>query len=133
MKNLNSTSDQDWRPRCQQRLGFTLIELMVVIAIIAILASMLLPALAKSKQKAHAIACVNNLKQLTLCWIMYAHDNDDKLIRTYIERWPGWDPNATWVLGWIATLPDATNVTLLQRGQLWPYNTSLGIYRDPAE
>src|SRR5213592_3760252 len=100
MKNLNSTSDQDWRPRCQQRLGFTLIELMVVIAIIAILASMLLPALAKAKQKAHAVACLNNLKQLTLCWIMYAHDSDDKLIRNYLPGWPGWDdkdPNATWV------------------------------------
>jgi prepilin-type N-terminal cleavage/methylation domain-containing protein/prepilin-type processing-associated H-X9-DG protein len=60
--------------------GFTLIELLVVISVIAVLMAILMPALKRAREQGQRAVCLSTLKQLTLCWIMYADDNDDKLV-----------------------------------------------------
>jgi len=73
-------------PSCFRRLRFTLIELLVVVAIIAVLASMLLPALGKARQKAKMIACANKQRQIATSMFFYSGDSDDWFPPMYLGR-----------------------------------------------
>lgn len=113
------------------RSAFTLIELLVVIAIIAILAVMLLPALSKAKAKALVTTCLNNQKQLTLAWLMYAGDHEEKLIVNDPNLGPG---SQSWIRGYMNdNNPESTNKALIKLGALYQYNDSTEIYRCPAD
>ena len=115
------------------RSAFTLIELLVVVAIIAILASIFLPALGAAKSKAWRTVCINNIKQVMLAESLYFPDNND-----YVP-WPNWagGPSAN-AQGW-AYNPAALNQigpgrqVGPQSGLLWPYTKNARVFLCPVD
>ncbi|TAK93425.1 MAG: prepilin-type cleavage/methylation domain-containing protein [Verrucomicrobia bacterium] len=117
-----------------------MVELLVVIAMIAILAALLLPALVKARAKAQAIACLSNTRQLSSAWQLYATDHND-LLPYNVELFPSVDGIglaaatnwASGALNW-GLSPDNTNTATLTEASLGPYvGKAAGIYRCPSD
>jgi prepilin-type N-terminal cleavage/methylation domain-containing protein/prepilin-type processing-associated H-X9-DG protein len=130
----------------QNRDGFTLIELCVVIATVAVLASILLPALANTHPDSQAFQCLNNQKQIMLGWQMYAADNSDLLPPNDYPFTTGFvqstlaqqDKEKCWVVGTMTSPFDGAaknaNKTILDPHTLIsPYAPFIGVYHCPAD
>ncbi len=113
---------QSNRPR-----GFTLLELLAVIATIASLAALLFPVLSKAKIKAQRTVCLSNLRQLGMAWVAYKDENLGLLVQSYTNA-------DSWVLGNMRNPSEAGDTNLIKLGKLYPYcNKNAAIYHCPAD
>jgi len=146
---MNKRNDLVLCKGLRRRIGFTLIELLVVVAIIAILMAILMPALQRAREQGKRAVCLSNLKQLALAWIMYADENDDKIVNG--ESAGGGNGQATvptsgihkgekwWVGGDCASgymagdqLPMEVQIQAIKNGALYPYTKKETLYRCPT-
>ncbi|MGD0572551.1 MAG: prepilin-type N-terminal cleavage/methylation domain-containing protein [Sedimentisphaerales bacterium] len=130
MKNLTKSKSR----------GFTLVELLVVIAIIALLMAVLLPALTKARKTAKRVICLGNLRQMVMAWMLYAENNDGKLVNGG-QPWADVPPLITEPY-WCTALPPvpltdetgtySTTTRLDWDTSLWPYEERICLMKQGA-
>ncbi|MCK4888164.1 MAG: type II secretion system protein [Planctomycetes bacterium] len=131
--------------RCNEKTlsgAFTLVELLVVISIISLLMSIMMPSLNRAREQANRMDCMSNMRQLTLSWMMYAHDNDGKLCSPD-TGWIDYDyglpcPSRYGRPHWVLGGPSAPTLyyfnhigdseIAIKEGVLWPYVQNIDIY-----
>ena len=123
------------KSRTKTNRGFTLIEILVVIGIIALLAALLLPALGSAKERARSVECANNLRQLSLAWSLYADDNAGLLVNNH-----GIQETVRSQQNWVNNLEDwlvsdgNTNLGALTGGKLGSYlNEATAVFKCPSD
>jgi len=136
MKHLRPTQGSP-ASAAAARGGFTLVELLTVIAIVAVLAAILLPTLSNARERSNGMFCLNNTRQLTMAWLVYGEDHEGGLPYNLTMTEVSGRTNINWVnnvMSWDA-LPnsDNTNLATITKAALGPYADNPSIYHCPSD
>src|SRR5687767_1697673 len=111
-----------------RRAAFTLVELLVVVAIIALLIAILLPVLSRAKEQSRGVACKSNQRQLAMAFLLFAQDNKGQLPGNYHDRANPIPSRTCWLLG----DSNGAYTNGPQMGTIFPYIRKMDVYRCPS-
>jgi prepilin-type N-terminal cleavage/methylation domain-containing protein/prepilin-type processing-associated H-X9-DG protein len=125
---MKRNAPSQWLRSLHPKDAFSLIEFFVVIAIIAILAALLLPALSTAKARAYRVACLNNQRQLGIAWEMYSSEADDQLVVNF-----GGPSSRSPITSWAGNAAFDADPATFSGAALFPYVRGIQVYRCPAD